>query len=113
MRWGGVADNEIRVVALQRNVISARQYRLPVPAHCAAGTQFVQRRPGESGVDCHVIFRRGRRMEFTLLFLAVAIVMLAAWRGSRPLALGLYAAVMIACVATYLHHATDTLKLSF
>ena len=52
-------------------------------------------------------------MEFTLLFLAVAIVMLAAWRGSRVLALGLYAAVMIACVATYLHHATDTLTLSF
>jgi hypothetical protein len=52
-------------------------------------------------------------MEFTLLFLAVAIVMLVAWRGSRPLALGLYAAVVIACLATYLHHATDTLKLSF
>jgi len=52
-------------------------------------------------------------MEFTLLFLAAAIVMLAAWRGSRTLALGLYAAVMVACVATYLHHATDTLKLSF
>jgi Family of unknown function (DUF5993) len=52
-------------------------------------------------------------MEFTLLFLAATIVMLVAWRGSRPLALGLYAAVMIACVATYLHHATDTLKLSF
>lgn len=52
-------------------------------------------------------------MEFTALFLATAIVMLAAWRGSRSLALGLFAAVMIACVATYLHHATDTLKLSF
>jgi hypothetical protein len=52
-------------------------------------------------------------MEFTLLFLAAGIVMLAAWRGSRALALGLYAATMIACVATYLHHATDTLKLSF
>jgi Family of unknown function (DUF5993) len=52
-------------------------------------------------------------MEFTLLFLAVAIVMLVAWRGSRPLALGLFGAVVIACVATYLHHATDTLKLSF
>ncbi|MBN8991801.1 MAG: hypothetical protein J0H42_26475 [Rhizobiales bacterium] len=52
-------------------------------------------------------------MEFTLLFLAAGIVMLAAWRGSRPLALGLYAAVMVACAATYLHHATDTLKLSF
>ena len=52
-------------------------------------------------------------MEFTVLFLATAIVMLAAWRGPRPLALGLFAAVLIACVATYLHHATDTLKLSF
>ena len=52
-------------------------------------------------------------MEFTFLFLAASLVMLAAWRGSRPLALGLYAAVMVACVATYMHHATDTLKLSF
>jgi hypothetical protein len=52
-------------------------------------------------------------MEFTVLFLAAAIVMLIAWRGPRPLALGLFAAAMIACVATYLHHATDTLKLSF
>ena len=52
-------------------------------------------------------------MEFTLLFLAASIVMLVAWRGSRALAVGLYAATMIACVATYLHHATDTLKLSF
>ena len=52
-------------------------------------------------------------MEFTLLFLAASLVMLAAWRGSRGLALGMYAAVMVACVATYLHHATDTLKLSF
>ena len=52
-------------------------------------------------------------MEFTLLFLAASIVMLVAWRGSRALALGLYAAVMVACAATYLHHATDTLKLSF
>ena len=42
-----------------------------------------------------------------------AIVMLAAWRGSRPLALGLFAVVMVASLATYLHHATDTLKLSF
>jgi len=52
-------------------------------------------------------------MEFTLLFLAIAIAMLAAWRGPRPLALGLFAVIMIACVATYPHHATDTLKLSF
>lgn len=52
-------------------------------------------------------------MEFTALFLAVTIVMLATWRGSRPLALALFAAVLAASVATYLHHATDTLKLSF
>ena len=52
-------------------------------------------------------------MEFTALFLTVAVVMLVAWRGPRSFALGLFAAVMIACVATYLHHATDTLKLSF
>lgn len=52
-------------------------------------------------------------MEFTALFLAVTIVMLAAWRGSRPLALTLFAAVLVASVATYMHHATDTLKLSF
>ena len=52
-------------------------------------------------------------MEFTILFLATAIVMLTAWRGPRPLALGLFGAVLIACVAIYLHHATDTLKLSF
>ena len=52
-------------------------------------------------------------MEFTVLFLATAIAMLVAWRGTRPLTLGLFAAVLVACVATYLHHATDTLKLSF
>ena len=52
-------------------------------------------------------------MEFTLLFLANVVVMLVAWRGSRLLAIGLFAAVLIACVATYLHHATDVLKLSF
>jgi hypothetical protein len=52
-------------------------------------------------------------MEFTALFLAVAIVMLVAWGGPRPVALALFAAVLAASVATYLHHATDTLKLSF
>jgi len=52
-------------------------------------------------------------MEFTVLFLAIAIVMLVAWRGSRTLAMGLFAGVWIACVVTYLHHATDVLKLSF
>jgi hypothetical protein len=52
-------------------------------------------------------------MEFTILFLAIAIVMLVAWRGPRRLALGLFTVVLVACVATYLHHATDVLKLSF
>jgi Family of unknown function (DUF5993) len=52
-------------------------------------------------------------MEFTALFLAVAIVMLVTWRGPRSLALSLFAAVLLASVATYLYHATDTLKLSF
>ena len=52
-------------------------------------------------------------MEFTALFLAITIVMLVAWLGSRTLALALFAATLIACVATYLHHATDALKLSF
>jgi hypothetical protein len=52
-------------------------------------------------------------MEFTALFLAVTIVMLVAWWGPRPLALALFAVTLIACVATYLHHASDALKLSF
>jgi Family of unknown function (DUF5993) len=52
-------------------------------------------------------------MEFAALFLAVTIVMLAAWFGSRTLALTLFAVTFVACVATYLHHATDVLKLSF
>jgi hypothetical protein len=37
-------------------------------------------------------------MEFTLLFLGTAIAMLVTWRGPRPLALGLFAAVLVACV---------------
>ena len=52
-------------------------------------------------------------MEFTALFLAVTIVMLVALFGRRPLALALFAVVLAASVATYLHHATDALKLSF
>ena len=52
-------------------------------------------------------------MEFTALFLAVTIVTLVAWRGPRSLAPTLFAVVLIASVATYLHHATDALTLSF
>jgi hypothetical protein len=66
----------------------------------------------ESIIDWHVT-RFGTTDGIHHLFLATAIVMLIAWRGPRPLALGLFGAVLIACVATYLHHATDTLKLSF
>ena len=52
-------------------------------------------------------------MEFTLLFLAVTIVLLAAWLGPRALALALFGAMLAASIGTYLHHATDVLKLSF
>jgi hypothetical protein len=54
-----------------------------------------------------------RPMEFTALFLAVTIVMVAAWWGTRTVALALFAATLLACIATYLHHASDALKLSF
>jgi hypothetical protein len=52
-------------------------------------------------------------MEFTALFLGIAIVMIVAWWGSRTLALALFAVALIAYVATFLHHATSTLNLSF
>jgi len=52
-------------------------------------------------------------MEFAALFLAMTIVLLASWLGPRTLALVLFGATLAASVATYLHHATDVLKLSF
>ena len=52
-------------------------------------------------------------MEFTALFLAIAVVMLTAWFGQRMLAMSLFGATLVASVATYLHHATDVLRLSF
>jgi hypothetical protein len=52
-------------------------------------------------------------MEFTLLFLAVTIILLVAWHGPRALALALFAATLLASVATYLHHARAVLTLSF
>jgi uncharacterized protein DUF5993 len=52
-------------------------------------------------------------MEFTLLFLAVTIVLLVAWHGTRAVALALFAAALVASVATYLHHARAVLTLSF
>src|SRR5262249_13920462 len=51
-------------------------------------------------------------MEFTALFLAVTVVMVVAWWGTRALALALFAATLLASVATYLYHASDVLKLS-
>jgi Family of unknown function (DUF5993) len=52
-------------------------------------------------------------MEFTLLFLCVLVVMAVSWRGPLRLALALFSIVFVAAVAKYLHHATDTLNLSF
>ena len=52
-------------------------------------------------------------MEFSALFLGLAVAMAVTWWGSRTLALALFAAILIASAATYLHHATDVLKLSF
>jgi Family of unknown function (DUF5993) len=55
----------------------------------------------------------GKKMEFTVLFLCILVVMAVSWWGSRRLALALFSIVLVASVATYLHHATDTLNLSF
>jgi hypothetical protein len=52
-------------------------------------------------------------MEFTGLFLALTVTMLVAWHGPRTWTLALFIATLAAAVATYLHHATDALKLSF
>ncbi len=52
-------------------------------------------------------------MEFTALFLAVTVVMVVAWWGTRALALALFSATLLASIVTYLHHASDVLKLSF
>ena len=52
-------------------------------------------------------------MEFTLLLTAITTILVAAWLGSRTLTLTLFAVTFIASVATYLHHATDKLNLSF
>ena len=52
-------------------------------------------------------------MEFTALFLSVLVVMAVSWWGSHRLALALFSIALVASVAIYLHHATDTLNLSF
>jgi Family of unknown function (DUF5993) len=68
---------------------------------------------GEGVVQNPLSLVAATTVEFTALFLAVTMVMLVAWHGPRTLALALFAATLIAAVATYLHHATDALKLSF
>ena len=57
-----------------------------------------------------VLDEPGRDALLDLLERDAAIV---AWWGTRPLALALFAATLLASVATYLHHASDVLKLSF
>ena len=54
-----------------------------------------------------------KKMEFAVLFLCILVVMAVSWWGLRRLALALFSIVLVASVATYLHHATDTLNLSF
>lgn len=51
-------------------------------------------------------------MVFALTFLMATATMIAAWRASRPLALGLFGATLAAALLIYMHHATDVLQLS-
>ena len=52
-------------------------------------------------------------MSFAAAFLLISATLIAAWRGSRPLALSLFAVSLAALIAIFAHHATDTLPLSF
>ena len=52
-------------------------------------------------------------MDFAVLFLIATAALLAAWRGSRLMAVILFGAALLGSTATLLHHATDALKLSF
>jgi hypothetical protein len=55
----------------------------------------------------------GEAMIFALAFLMATASMIAAWRGSRPLALAVFGATLAAMLMIYMHHATDILPLSF
>ena len=55
----------------------------------------------------------GRIMDQAVLFLLFALAMLAGWFGHRGLALALFGLSLVLSVADYLHHATDSLPLSF
>ena len=52
-------------------------------------------------------------MEFSALFLGVFFVMAVAWWGPRRMAMALFGLVLLASIATFIHHATDVLNLSF
>jgi hypothetical protein len=52
-------------------------------------------------------------MIFALAFLMATASMIAAWRGSRPLALVVFSATVAAMLMIFVHHATDILPLSF
>ena len=74
---------------------------------------FYTKQIGEFIIDCRIIRKPGPTMEFTAIVSGHRHRDAGRLARPAPLALGLFAAVLIACVATYLHHATDTLKLSF
>ncbi len=52
-------------------------------------------------------------MEFAALFLIIFVVLAVTWWGPHQWALALFTVALIASAATYFHHATDVLKLSF
>ncbi|HEY7669113.1 MAG TPA: DUF5993 family protein [Hyphomicrobium sp.] len=52
-------------------------------------------------------------MDFFVIFLVLAASLWAAWRGPARASVLLFAGALLLTVATYLHHATDRLPLSF
>jgi hypothetical protein len=68
---------------------------------------------GESTLRWGLVTIEEATMEFSALFLSLVVAMTVSWWGSRRLAMALFAAAIVASIATYFHHATDVLKLSF
>jgi len=52
-------------------------------------------------------------MDFVVVFLILAASLWVAWCGPLRASLLLFASVMVLTVALYVHHATETLPLSF
>ena len=50
-------------------------------------------------------------MYIAALFLLFTVTMLVAWFGGRGTAMALFVVSLVATVAVYLHHATDTLQI--